>query len=119
MSDVLRWLVAVEILGVCFLPLTMWAMGSLPDRGYAFAKILGLLLVTYVTWIIGEAFPVVESAVLPGAVAIVAAGLGWWLWRARTLEALREARIPILIEEGLFVGGLLLLSALRVSTFGS
>src|SRR5947209_10629265 len=119
MSDFLRWLVAVEILGLCFLPLTVWAMRRLPDRGYIFSKVLGVLLVTYITWLIGSALPVARSAVLPGAVAIIAAAIGWWLWRSQTVAALREARISILVEEALFIGGLILLSVLRVTTFGS
>lgn len=119
MADFLRWLVAIEVLGLCFLPLTVWMMRRLPDRGYIFARVLGLLVVTYATWLIGSAIPVARSAVLPGAVAIVAAAIGWWFWRPQTMREIREARIPILVEEALFIGGLILLSVLRVQSLGS
>jgi len=61
MGDVFRWLIAVEVLGLSFLPLTVWVMKWLPDRGYIFSKVLGLLLVTYLTWLIGEALPVARQ----------------------------------------------------------
>ena len=49
---VLAWLAAVEVIYVLSLPLAMYILRPLPDRGIVFARILGLLLVGYVTWML-------------------------------------------------------------------
>jgi YYY domain-containing protein len=62
---------------------------------------------------------VARTAELPGAIAVVAAALARRLRRPQTIAAIRDARFAITLEETLFIGGLVLLSVLRVSTFGS
>ena len=49
----LRWLLALELVGLAGLPLARWLFGRLPGRGYAFARPLGILLASYVLWILG------------------------------------------------------------------
>lgn len=119
MIDFLRWLLAIEVISLAFLPLAVWVLRSLPDRGYIFARVLGLLLITYVTWIIGSFIPVAGSVVLPVAVGVVAAGAGWWFWGRQTLALVREAGPAVAVEEALFVVGLAVWALLRVHTFGA
>ncbi|MBP6786517.1 MAG: hypothetical protein KA170_02930 [Candidatus Promineofilum sp.] len=57
MIDVLaavRWWAALTILGLAALPLVYTLLRRLPDRGYAFARPVGLLLVAYVFWLTGS-----------------------------------------------------------------
>ena len=54
MFAVLSWWVIMEVLGLLALPLTLRLLRYLPDRGYAFAKPLGLLLCGYFFWIGGS-----------------------------------------------------------------
>jgi YYY domain-containing protein len=105
MIDAVRWFVVLEILGVVFLPLTVWLLGSLPDHGYASTKILGLLAVTYLTWLVGSFIPIASSALLPLVVVLVAAALGWWFWLDRTIDAVRPLRRVIAVEEAVFLAG--------------
>ena len=49
---VLAWLLLVEIISLATLPLAMFLFRPLPDRGVILARILGLLLVSYVTWML-------------------------------------------------------------------
>jgi YYY domain-containing protein len=49
-----RWWLALMILGVAVLPLSYTLLARLPDRGYAFTKMLGLLLVAYLFWLLGS-----------------------------------------------------------------
>lgn len=51
MLAVTSWWLAVQIAGLAALPLTWRLFASLPGRGYPFAKVLGLLLVSYVLWL--------------------------------------------------------------------
>ncbi|MEE8466309.1 MAG: DUF2298 domain-containing protein, partial [Dehalococcoidia bacterium] len=48
---VLAWLLVVEIIYLAALPFTMFIFRPLPDRGIVFARILGLLAVSYVAWL--------------------------------------------------------------------
>ncbi|MBI4233942.1 MAG: hypothetical protein HY686_05815 [Chloroflexi bacterium] len=52
--SVLLWLLAVEALGVVAFPLAFYLFPALRDRGYAFAKPLGLLLLAYPIWLLGS-----------------------------------------------------------------
>lgn len=51
MTYVLRWWLAVEILALAALPLACRLFRNLPDRGYALAKPLGILLTSYLFWL--------------------------------------------------------------------
>jgi len=50
----LRWWIAIMILGMAATPLAFVLFRKLPDRGYAFVKTLGLLIVSYLFWILGS-----------------------------------------------------------------
>ena len=46
------WLLVVELMYLAALPLTMLVFRPLPDRGIILARVLGLLLVSYVAWLL-------------------------------------------------------------------
>jgi len=50
--EVITWLFLIEIIGLIALPITGCLCCGLPDRGYAVSKIMGLLLLTYFSWIL-------------------------------------------------------------------
>lgn len=50
-SSVFSWWLLIEILGLAALPIAFHTMRWLPDRGYTFAKALGLLIASYILWI--------------------------------------------------------------------
>ena len=50
----LGWLVAVQLMALAALPLTLVACRSLPERGWLFAKPLGVLLVGLVVWLLAS-----------------------------------------------------------------
>ena len=49
---VLAWLLVVELMYLAALPLAMFIFRPLPDRGIVLARVLGLLLVSYVAWLL-------------------------------------------------------------------
>jgi YYY domain-containing protein len=51
MLTVLVWWVWMQILGLAALPLAYRFFRRMPDRGYAFARPLGLLLTSYLLWL--------------------------------------------------------------------
>jgi len=48
----LIWILIIEVLGIITLPIALRLFRYLPDRGYVFAKPLGLLLTSYVVWLL-------------------------------------------------------------------
>lgn len=79
MLDFLLFWLAIEIIGLLALPLAWRLFAHLPDRGFAFAKALGLLAAGYLLWL-GSSLGVLRNS--PGGVVLallglLAAGLGW------------------------------------------
>ncbi len=50
--EIISWLFVVEIIGLVALPITAYLCRGLPDRGYSVSKIMGLLFLTYFSWIL-------------------------------------------------------------------
>src|SRR5688572_9321028 len=58
--DFLGWYVVVQVISLAALPLTFRLFAALPDRGYAFAKSMGILLVGGVLWL-GTSYGVLRN----------------------------------------------------------
>jgi YYY domain-containing protein len=54
MIAVLLWYLIATLAGLAVLPLVYSLLNGLPDRGYAFARSLGLLLWGYLFWLLGS-----------------------------------------------------------------
>src|SRR3954466_8079580 len=108
MTAALRFFVLIEVLGLAATPLVAVALARLPSRGLAFAKPLGLLLVTWVVWVLGSV-GVAQSTVMWIAVVALLAGAGALvLWRLRPAIP----RGAFLWSEGLALGAFALMALL-------
>ena len=68
MLDALRWLITVELIGLAAFPLAFYLLPRLADRGFTLSKPLGILLVSYLFWLLGLAhIPTVQ----PIAIALL------------------------------------------------
>ena len=103
----LVWALALVIVGLAGLPYVWLLARSLPDRGFAIARPVGLLLVGWLVWWLASATPIGFSrgAVLL-SLALVAAGGAAIAWRNRAdfMAWLRTSRRLLLFEEALFWG---------------
>jgi YYY domain-containing protein len=104
-APVLVWVLTLIVLGLAGLPYVWLACGPLPDRGFALARPLGLLLVGWLVWLFAGAgwvdfsrgsIAISLGVVLAGAIALVAvhrqAFFAWLTARWRL----------VLVEEGIF-----------------
>jgi YYY domain-containing protein len=112
-----NWYLVVTACGLLALPLAFKFFHRLPDRGYAFAKPLGLLTVFYVFWFFGSlGFLRNDAAGMLFAGACVG-GLGaWWLGREGFSELgawLREQAAAALAVELLFLAAFALMAYVR------
>ncbi len=76
--EILRWWLTVELLGLAAAPLALAIFRRLPDRGYSFAKPLGILLVSYIAWLIAMVGLAPFSAISLLAAALFVGGVGIW-----------------------------------------
>jgi len=118
MFAVLIWWLIVEILGLAALPLTYRLFKNLPDRGYAFARPLGILLTGYVLWI-GASFGFLRHSWggIVFSILVVAAG-SWWFYSRGDREAgiasfLRGNRRLVIANEALFALAFVLFALFR------
>ncbi|GIK54594.1 MAG: hypothetical protein HND44_00840 [Chloroflexi bacterium] len=103
---VIRWWLALVVVGTAVTPLTLHLLHRLPDRGYAFAKLLGLLLTSYLFWLLGSLGIVGNNlgGILVGLVAVVV--LSIWVWqqgREEIVGWLRPNWRYVLLVELLFL----------------
>ncbi|MFO7662063.1 MAG: DUF2298 domain-containing protein [Chloroflexota bacterium] len=110
LSDMLaavRWWAVLMVLGVAAFPLIYTLLHRLPDRGYAFLKMAGLLLVSYFFWLSGSlGFAANNSGGIFLAIAIVA-GLSYLAYQRRgnsppITQWARDNRRTILVTELVF-----------------
>ncbi len=82
-APVLIWWLLLQLFGLVGLPLAFRLLGNLPDRGYAFARPLGLLLTGYALWL-GGSLGFWRNSVGGTLIAmLVVAGVGAWLYLGR------------------------------------
>lgn len=117
MLDLLLLWLLVEVLGVLCLPLSFTLLHNLPDRGWAFSKILSIVVVAFCIW-----FPLVCVPLLPysrwfiaGVMVLLSAGGGYALWKMRQQFQcfVRRNRTYVVMVECVFTGMMALLGVLR------
>ena len=97
LTQFLSWYLVVQLITLAVLPLTFALFVNLPDRGYAFAKSLGILLVGFTLWL-GTSYGLLSNETGGAwlalvAVAVVSVVLGWsWL---QTMARLRKFTLSL------------------------
>ncbi len=122
MIPIILWWFIAQVLGWVTLPVAMRFFRWLPDRGYAFSKPLGLLLVSYIVWLgASTGFLRNDLGGILFAILLVTALSAWLLFRRTTGESLavelsrflREHWRMVLAVELLFLIGLFAWAGLR------
>ncbi|MEA4908932.1 MAG: DUF2298 domain-containing protein [Anaerolineaceae bacterium] len=65
------WYLAVFLLGVIVYPSVRLALRGLPDQGYPLARLLGMLLLSYLVWLAGSAKIPFDKATISAAVLLL------------------------------------------------
>jgi len=114
-APVFVWLALITLLGWLAFPLAFVALRALVDRGYIFAKALGVLLPAWGAWTLASyhlvPFSRASIALVIVFIAILSALALWW--RGRELVAFLRARWRIVLVEEIaflmFFGAFLLI----------
>lgn len=116
MLEAASWWAAVQALGLIALPLSVKVFKSLPDRGYAFSKILGLLLFSYVIWLLASThvLPNRRLTIIFFLLAFAAAFAAWtWLRPSEIRDQLKSKFNVILTTELIFAAAFALWALVR------
>ena len=88
MLDALRWLITVEIIGLAAFPLAFYLLPRLADRGFTLSKPFGILLVSYIFWVLGLAHIPTVQPIAIALVLLMAAASAYIAYR--NLDDLRD-----------------------------
>ncbi len=78
LGAILLWWVLSLVLSLVTLPVAIRVFRFLPDKGVGFGRMLGLLLSSYLAWVLGFA----HNSALTSFVALAAvAGLSFWIFK--------------------------------------
>ncbi len=124
MVDGFLWWLALALIGWAAFPLGFFFFRWLPDRGYAFSRAFGLVVLSYVLWVGGYAHVLpYERGTIIGLLAAMALASAWLVRSRPDIRTfLREKRAYIGAVEVLFAallaGGLWLRSFTPEISFG-
>ncbi len=104
--SVLGWLLLIELLGLVAFPIAFVLLPGLADRGYGVSKILGILVLAWLSWL-GPALRLVPYqrwwiALMFGLLIGASAGLAWRR-RQALLAFARDRRSLLLAGEAVFL----------------
>ena len=104
MADSIVWWLGLAVVGWAAFPLTFLCFRWLPDRGFAFTRVFGLVILSYVLWIGGLAhvLPFYRVTIIALLVVMGVAGLAFVYRRPEFGGFFRERWRYIVAVEGLF-----------------
>ena len=121
MTHAILWLLTVEALGLLALPFAYALLPALKDRGFGFAKPLGMLMLAYPVWLLGSAQvplgPRATAAFVFAAMAVAAAVIARRLWPELVSFVRREWRL-LLATEAVFLAVFALWALMRAGMPG-
>lgn len=117
MFELFQMWALVEVLGLGCLPLTFAIFHNLPDRGWAFSKALGLLVLAFCVWLplmCIPALPFSQPFILGVGLLLAASSLLAWLRLGHiVLKMVRHNLIYVIVAEVVFLAMVFLLGWVR------
>ncbi len=114
MWPLVQWWLMLEGLGLIALPLTFSLFGPGSAYGYPFAKVLALLVLTYIAWLAGFAIPMGSAVAGALGALVLAGGLAAWLQRQALLQWLRGDGMQLILRhDALWTAGFLFFAWMR------
>jgi hypothetical protein len=77
------WYLAITLLGLIAYPIVRLIFHGLPDRGYPFSRLTGLILTAYLTWLAGSTFFTFSRLTIGIVIAILVLVSGFLAFRQR------------------------------------
>ena len=110
---IFQWWVMTFSLGLIFLPLTTLLFSSFFDKGYIFARILGILLLSYTSWLLASLKILPFSTTSLVGLGVLFALVNSFFFLHRRLKFSPNFLKIALLEETLFTAGLIFWAYIR------
>jgi len=112
----LIWYLAIGILGLFTYPFLRLILPGLSDRGYPLAKLSGLLLLAYFSWLVGSLGGTYSRLTIAIGFGLIVVGgcIAGWLKREELIEEIRSKGKYFLSVEGIFLAFFLIDLLIRV-----
>lgn len=102
---IISWFFVIEIIGLISFPIVFFTCSNLNDKGYSISKTLGILLLTFITWILVSLHILkfgLFSILVSGLIIIITATLLSYKYRINPLKLLKENKNIIIKNELVF-----------------
>ncbi len=117
MELVLLWWFTLLIMGIVVFPISFVLLKHLPDKGYAFSKVLALLLLGYLSWLMGYVSFGAGTVLLAFILIASFSAVIIWMGVGRSfLEFVKKEIGFLLLEEILFLVFFLIAGAYKMRT---
>lgn len=111
------WYFILLVLGLSVFPITFVLLKHLPDKGYAFSKILALLLLGYFSWIFGYISFGLGTIIFSFILLLAISGTVLWKGTGRAFSDFLKREIGfLLLEEIVFLVVLIIAGAYKMRT---
>jgi len=112
--QVIKWLAILDLLALAMLPLTCSLFRSMPDHGYPLARTLGLIVSTYLVWILVN-LHLGYFTVMLCWISLFALAASCWLFvtKEHLFQVIREKFSLILVTEILFLSTFIIFLVIR------
>ena len=115
---VLTWLLTIQIVAICSVPITIFIFSNLRFRGYLFSKVLGLMFVCFIAWLLPSLGVLKFSSftVLLGILSCASISLIILITRYREfLQYIKQNWTNVLLLEVLFLSAFFLFLLIRMA----
>lgn len=117
MELVLLWWFMIFITGLAAFPVTFVLFKHFPDKGYAFSKVLSLLILGYLTWILGYVSFGGGTIFVSFVILLIFSGVLLWTWIGPSFfEYLKKGVWSLVLVELLFLVAFLVAGAYKMRT---
>ena len=102
---IISWFLIIEIIGLISFPIVLFTCPNLNDKGYSISKTLGILLLTFMTWILVSLHILkfgLFSILFSGLIITIIAVLLSYKYRMNPLKLLKENKNIIIKNELVF-----------------
>ncbi|OGE25442.1 hypothetical protein A3H85_03290 [Candidatus Daviesbacteria bacterium RIFCSPLOWO2_02_FULL_40_8] len=111
---ILQWWVVLFLLGIAFLPLTIQIFGSFFDKGYIFSKVIGLVVIGYLSWLLGSLYILPFNTFTVYLLTLICLLLNLYLlFKNKLFNQILDSKYQILLSEILFTAGLIFWAFIR------
>lgn len=102
---IISWFLIVEIIGLISFPIVLFTCSNLNDKGYSLSKTLGILLLTFMTWILVSLHILkfgIFSILFSGLIILIIAALLSYKYKINPIKLLKENKNIIIKNELVF-----------------